>query len=54
MPTNLYRIIVYLDCDYIHADEFWCSNELTKEQITNEVNERYEKWCYYDIQDATW
>ena len=43
------KIVVWLKEDYSEADEFECSNTLTKEQITEEVNKRYKMWYYYDI-----
>lgn len=43
------KIVVWLKEDYSEADKFECSNTLTKEQITEEVNKRYKVWYYYDI-----
>lgn len=45
----MYKIVVWLKEDYSESAEFECSNTLTKEQITEEVNKRYKIWYYYDI-----
>lgn len=43
------RVIVYLSEDYKKSDSFYVSDDLEKDDITKEVNERFTEWFYYDI-----
>jgi hypothetical protein len=43
------KIVVYLTEDYSKAEEFLLPLDYSKEQITQEVNNRYPIWYYYDI-----
>ena len=43
------EVVVYLTKDYSKNESIWVSNELTKEEITKIVNDKFDKWYYYDI-----
>ena len=43
------EVVVYLTEDYSINESIWVSKELTKEEITKKINERFEIWYYYDI-----
>lgn len=45
----MYKIVVYLTKDYSKTEEFLLSPNMSKEEITQEVNNRYLVWYYYDI-----
>ena len=47
--NNMIEVVVWLKEDYSESDNFYCSNTLSKEEITTEVNKRYKVWYYYDI-----
>lgn len=43
------KIVVFLKQDYSENDSFEVNKELTREEITEEVNKRYKEWYFYDI-----
>jgi len=43
------EVVVYLTENYSKNKSIWVSNELTKEKITKIVNDKFDKWYYYDI-----
>ena len=43
------EVVVYLTEDYSKNESIWVSIELTKEEITKIVNDKFHKWYYYDI-----
>ena len=44
------KIVVWFSNDYDRAEEFYCPCNWTKEEITEEVNRRYNNdWYSYDI-----
>ena len=45
------QVIVYLSSDYNTAKSIYVSGDLSKEEITQKVNERFGKGCWfsYDI-----
>lgn len=43
------QVVVYLKEDYSINESIWVSEDLTKEQITNEVNKNFKEWYSYDI-----
>lgn len=43
------KIVVFLTKDYKKSEVFYVDEELTKDEITNEVNKRFDIWWYYDI-----
>lgn len=46
------KVVVWLELDYSKSDEFYITDTggfLTKNDITDEVNRRYDIWYYYDI-----
>jgi len=43
------EVVVYLTEDYSKNESIWVNKELTKDEITKKVNERFDKWYYYDI-----
>ena len=43
------QVVVYLKQDYSISKSIWVSGDLTKEEITKEVNKKFKEWCYYDI-----
>lgn len=43
------EVVVYLTEDYSKNESIWVNNELTKDEITKIVNEKFDKWYYYDI-----
>ena len=43
------KITVWLKQDYSESDDFYCSNTLTKQEITEEINKRYNVWYYYEV-----
>jgi len=45
----LRRIVVYLKQDYSVNESIWVSEDLSKKQITEEVNRKFKEWYYYDI-----
>jgi len=45
----MYKIIVYLKEDYSLNETLYLSGDLTKDEITKEVNQKYKEWYYYDI-----
>ena len=45
------QIIVYLSEDYVKNDEFLMNDNVTKKEVTSEINKRYSVWYYYDIWD---
>lgn len=49
MDNEKLKIVVWLKRDYSKADDFELPRDYTKEQITKEVNKRYDEWYYFDI-----
>lgn len=45
----LREVVVYLTQDYSINESIWVSGDLTKEEITEKVNENFPIWFYYDI-----
>ena len=45
----LQEIVVYLTPDYSQNESIWVEDSLTKEQITEKVNEVFGEWYFYDI-----
>lgn len=45
----MYEIVVYLDTNYTNSESFDCPSTWNREQITEEVNKRYDNWWSYDI-----
>lgn len=43
------EIVVYLKKDYSENKSIWVDNNLTKEEITKVVNDKFIEWYYYDI-----
>ena len=43
------QVVVYLKEDYSINESIWVSEDLNKEQITNEVNKKFKQWYSYDI-----
>jgi hypothetical protein len=43
------EVVVYLTENYSKNESIWVSRELTKEEITKIVNEKFKVWYYYDI-----
>jgi len=43
------EVVVYLTEDYSKNESIWVSNEHSKEDITNIVNNKFDMWYYYDI-----
>ena len=43
------EVVVYLKQDYSKNESIWVNGDLTKEQITKEVNDKFKEWYYYDI-----
>ena len=43
------KIVVYLTKDYKEAVSFYLPLGVSKSYITQEVNNRYKIWYYYDI-----
>jgi hypothetical protein len=43
------KIVVWLKEDYSEAEHFFLPLNYSKEQITQEVNNRYPIWYFYDI-----
>jgi len=43
------EVVVYLTEDYSKNESIWVGRELTKEEITKIVNEKFKVWYYYDI-----
>jgi hypothetical protein len=45
------EVIVYLKEDYSLNESIFVSKNLSKEEITELVNQKFETWCYFDIED---
>lgn len=43
------EVVVYLKEDYSINESIWVDRELSKEEITKIVNNKFEEWYYYDI-----
>jgi len=43
------EIVVYLTEDYSKNKSIFVSNELSRDEITKEVNKEFDVWFYYDI-----
>lgn len=43
------EVVVYLKRDYSINESIWVSGDLTKEEITKEVNKNFKEWYSYDI-----
>lgn len=43
------EVVVYLTEDYSKNESIWVGNELSKEEITKVVNNKFDIWYYYDI-----
>ena len=43
------KIVVYTKRDYSEFTELILRDGLTKQQITNCVNQRFKEWYYWDI-----
>lgn len=46
---SMKEVVVYLTEDYSKNETIWVNGDLTKEQITEVVNEQFAEWYYYDI-----
>jgi len=46
---NMKEVIVYLKEDYSESERIWVRGDLTMEEITKEVNSKFDDWYYYDI-----
>jgi len=44
------EVVVYIKQDYSMNESIWVGDDLTKEEITKEVNKEFKEWYYYDIQ----
>lgn len=44
------KIIVYLKADYSESDVIYVSGDLSKYEITKELDKNFNKWYYYDIE----
>ena len=45
----LQEVIVYLALDYSQHESMWVDGSLTKEEITQKVNEVFGEWYFYDV-----
>lgn len=45
------EIVVYLNVDCSKNESIWVDSDLTKDEITDIVNDRFDKWYFYDILD---
>ena len=45
------EVIVYLKEDYSLNESIFVSKNLSKEQLTELVNQKFETWYYFDIED---
>lgn len=43
------EVVVYLKEDYSQNESIWVDSSLTKEEITQIVNQNFETWFSYDI-----
>lgn len=43
------EVVVYLNENYSQNESIWVDSSLTKEQITQIVNQNFEYWYSYDI-----
>lgn len=43
------EVVIYLDSDYSENRTIWVDRELSKDEITKIVNERFQTWYSYDI-----
>ena len=43
------EVVVYLNEDYSQNESIWVDSSLTKEEITQIVNQNFETWFSYDI-----
>lgn len=43
------EVVVYLKEDYSQNKSIWVDSSLTKEEITQIVNQNFETWFSYDI-----
>lgn len=43
------EIVVYLKRDYSENESIWVSKDLTHEEITILVNDKFKEWFFYDI-----
>ena len=43
------EVVVYLKEDYSQNESIWIDSSLTKEEITQIVNQNFETWFSYDI-----
>lgn len=43
------EVVVYLKKDYSQNESIWVDSSLTKDQITQIVNQNFETWYSYDI-----
>lgn len=43
------EVVVYLKEDYSQNESIWVDSSLTKEEITQIVNQNFENWFSYDI-----
>ena len=45
------EVVVYLSLDYTKSESIFVDKILTKEEITEVVDNIYDQWFYYDIID---
>lgn len=43
------EIVVYLSADYSKNESIWVSDGMTKDQITEIIDDKYDEWYYFDI-----
>lgn len=43
------EVVVYLTKDYSLNESIWVNADLTREQITQTVSDKFPIWYYYDI-----
>lgn len=45
------EIVVYLKRNYSKNESIWVDSNLTKDEITKIVNEKFKLWYFYDVLD---
>ena len=47
----LREVVVYLEEDYSVNESIWVDEDATKEEIREQINEKFNVWYYFDILD---